>query len=289
MLDFNDSRLTLPEGGLRQRMQVNVGVASMRKAPQSDATQVSQVLFGETVILHHEEGEFALVQNETDHYVGWVLMAALSTPILAPTHRVATTRCHSYAAPSVTAVPRFMLGRSALLTATGTEDGAYVEFERVGWIAAHLAVSLDQLHTDPAAVAEQFIGTPYLWGGRTAQGLDCSALVQLAFGVCGVLCPRDSDMQHAWCGEEICNWNALGSFRRGDLIFWKGHVGIMLDPETLLHANGTFMTTMKEPLRPAIERIAKEYGEPVGARRIDVSNSVGVTPAWFTPQARPLP
>ncbi len=289
MLDFNDSRLNLPEGGSRQRMQVIVGAASLRKTPQSDATQVSQVLLGETVILHHEEGEYALVQNETDRYVGWVLMAALSRPVLAPTHWIATTRGHSYAEPKVTAAVNLALGRGALLTATGAKDGAYFEFERVGWISAHLTAPIDQFEMDPAAVAEGFIATPYLWGGRTGQGLDCSALVQLAFGACGVLCPRDSDMQRAWCGEEISDWDQPEALRRGDLIFWKGHVGIMLDAATLLHANGTFMTTMSEPLQPAIERIAKEYGEPLGARRIDVSTSVGVTPAWVTPQAPLLP
>ena len=145
-----------------------------------------------------------------------------------------------------------------------------------------IASSLDQLHTDPAAVAAQFIGTPYLWGGRTAQGLDCSALVQLAFGACGVLCPRDSDMQQAWFGERIDAWQTPGALQRGDLIFWKGHVGLMADSETLLHANGTFMTTMTEPLLPAIERIANEYGEPLEARRVDVSRLRGVQPAWLT-------
>lgn len=285
MLSYNDARLTLPAGGSRTPYQVSVGVAAMRKHPEPDATQVSQVLFGETVLLHHEDGAFAFVQSALDQYTGWVAMEALSSIVLKPTHRITGPRLHSYAAPSVTAPAKFILGRGAQLTATGQKQGRYIEFERVGWIARHLVMPIETFETDPASVAEQFIGTPYLWGGRDSLGLDCSGLVQIAFGACGVLAPRDSDMQSEWFGEEVADWRQPGALRRGDLIFWKGHVGIMLDAETLLHSNGTFMTTMAEPLEPAIERIAKEYGEPTKARRIDLSQSVGVKPDWLTPQA----
>ena len=283
MLSYNDARLTLPPGGSRTRFQVNAGVTAIRKHPEPDAVQVSQLLFGETVLLHHEIGEFALVQSELDRYVGWVLVEALSAPVLAPTHRIIAPRLHTYAEPGITAAAHFVLGRGALLCATGEQDGRYVEFERAGWIAEHLVAPIESLDADPASVAEQLIGTPYLWGGRDCLGLDCSGLVQIAFGACGVLAPRDSDMQSEWLGEAISDWRAPAGLRRSDLVFWDGHVGIMLDADTLLHANGTFMTTMSEPLQPAIERIAKEYGEPTGARRIDLSQSVGVKPDWLTP------
>ncbi|MCR9225704.1 MAG: NlpC/P60 family protein [Hyphomonas sp.] len=284
MLPYNDARLTLPSGGSRTRFQVSAGVTAMRKHPEPDATQISQVLFGEVVLLHHEDGEFALVQSELDHYVGWVLVEALSLPVLNPTHRIIAPRIHTYAGPSVTAAANFVLGRAAQLTATGKQDGRYLEFERAGWIAQHLVAPMDDLEIDPADVAEQFIGTPYLWGGRDCLGVDCSGLVQVAFGACGIQAPRDSDMQSEWFGNEISDWRGPGALRRGDLIFWKGHVGIMLDAKTLLHSNGTFMTTMAEPLEPAIERIANEYGAPIRARRIDLSESVGVRPDWLTPQ-----
>src|SRR6056297_416116 len=107
MPDFTDPRLVLPEGGLRQRMQVNAGVAAIRKSAAPDATQVSQALHGETVLLHHEIGEFGLVQNETDNYVGFVLMEALSSPVLEPTHRIKAARLHSYSEPKLTAAPHF--------------------------------------------------------------------------------------------------------------------------------------------------------------------------------------
>ncbi|MEL8056709.1 MAG: NlpC/P60 family protein [Pseudomonadota bacterium] len=285
MLSFDDPRLTLPDGGERTRLQVNAGVAAMRKVPEPDATQISQVLHGETVLLHHEEGEFGLVQCDGDRYVGWVLMEALSAPVLVPTHRIMTARLHTYAEPKITAAPHFVLGTGAALASTGERDGRYLKFERAGWVADHLVAPIEALETDPVAVAERFLGTPYLWGGRDCLGMDCSGLVQIAFGACGVIAPRDSDMQFHWFGEPIENWQSPGQLQRGDLIFWDGHVGFMTDAETLLHVNGTFMTTMTEPLIPAIERIANEYGEPIGARRVRVSDLKGVAPEWFTPQA----
>lgn len=284
MLSINDPRLVLPEGGERAPMQVNAGVAAMRKSPRSDSTQISQVLHGEIVLLHHEEGEFGLVQSVADRYVGWVLMEALSAPVLDVTHRVKVARLHTYAAPKISGAAQFVLGAGAQLTATGECEGRYLKFERAGWVVDHLVAPIADLETDPVAVAERFVGTPYLWGGRDCLGLDCSGLVQIAFGACGVSCPRDSDMQSEWFGAPIENWTESGVLQRGDLVFWKGHVGLLTDEETLLHANGTFMTTMVEPLAPAIERIANEYGEPIRARRVDLSLSSGAKPAWLTPQ-----
>ncbi len=282
MLAFDDNRLTLPDGGERTRCQTAGETISMRKAPDPGATQISQVLFGETVIVHHREGDFALVQNQTDRYVGWVATSTFAEPVLTPTHRILAPRVHAYSEPSVFAAATLVLGRGALLTATGERDGDYLEFERAGWIAAHLAAPISTCDIDPASIAEEFLHTPYLWGGRDGFGLDCSGLVQIAFGACGIICPRDSDMQMHWLGEEVPDWTKPANRRRGDLIFWKGHVGILLDAETLLHANGTFMTTLREPLAPAIERIAKEYGEPLEVRRIDVSKAAGRVPAWLT-------
>jgi len=284
MQAMTDKRLTLPEGGDLQRMQVSAGVTAIRSAPEPDATQVSQAVFGETVLVHHEVGEYGLVQCEQDRYVGWTLMEALSAPVLATTHRITVARLHAYAEPNITAAPRFTIGIGAMLTATGARDGRYLQFERAGWIVDHLVAPIEPFEDDPAGVAERFLDTPYLWGGRDCLGLDCSGLVQLAFGACGVSAPRDSDMQREWFGASVPNWSQPGALQRNDLICWKGHIGIMLDAEILLHANGTFMRTMKEPLVPAIERIAKEYGEPLGARRIDLNLVRGQKSAWLTLQ-----
>ena len=285
MLSYDDPRLTLPDAGEGQRLQVNAGVAAMRKQPTPDATQVSQVLHGETVILHHEEGEFGLVQCEHDRYVGWVLMEALSAPALRPSHRVITGRLHTYAEPKISGAPHFVLGSGALLAASGKQDGRYIEFERAGWVVDHLVAPLEAVETDPVAVAERFLSTPYLLGCLDCLVVDCSGLVHISFGSCGVPVPRDSDMQFEWLGVPIEDWQKPGELQRGDLIFWNGHVGFMTDADTLLHANGTFMTTMTEPLRPAIARIATEYGEPIGARRVSISDEKAKTPGWLTRQA----
>ncbi len=279
---YDDKRLRLPDGGSGEAMQASAGVTAVRAAPEPDATQVSQILFGEIVTLHHEEGAFGLVQCRHDGYVGWVLMDALSAPVIDPTHRVIAPRLHTYAAPKITAAPHFVLGIGARLTATGRQEGRYIEFERAGWVVDHLVAPVGMIETDPASVAERFIGTPYLWGGRDCLGVDCSGLLQIAFDACGIAAPRDSDMQRDWFGTSIEDWLAPGALQRNDLICWKGHCGIMLDAETLLHANGTFMQTIQEPLLPAIARIATEYGEPLGARRIDIDGLRGVTPPWLT-------
>lgn len=281
-LDFADPRLRLPDGGSDQRYQVASAIVPMLKAPERATIQISQVLHGETVRLHHREGRFALVQSELDGYVGWVELDALSADIRQTTHRVNSVRVHGYSAPRITARHRVALSLGARLSATGRRDGRYIEFDRVGWIVDHLVTPTDAFETDPVGIAQRFLGTPYLWGGRDAQGLDCSGLVQLCFSECGIVCPRDSDMQANWFGDPVHDWQEMGTLRRNDLIHWSGHIGFILDSETLLHANGTFMTTMQEPLGPAIDRIATEYGEPMGARRIDLVKLKGVRPDWLT-------
>ena len=276
-----DTRLNLPSGGEGLPMQVTAGVTALRKTPEPDGEMVSQSLHGETVILHHEEGEFGLVQNQSDRYVGWALMEALSAPVLAPTHRIKVPRLHVYAEPSIRAAPHFVVGIGARLVSTGEREGRYLKCERAGWVREDLLAPIDQLETDPASIAERFATTPYLWGGRDCLGLDCSGLIQIAFDACGIAVPRDSDMQFEWLGAAVENWLERNALRRNDLIFWDGHVGIMLDSETLLHANANHMATASEPLSEAIERIAKLYGEPIGARRVNLSESVGVKPDWL--------
>ena len=281
-----DSRLTLPTGGAQTRLQVCVGRSPLRKTPDLDAEMVSQILLGETVTLHHQEGPYGLVQNLSDGYVGWTEMATLSASILPPTHSINVPLLHSYAAPSIRAAPQMQLGAGGRLTVTDQTEGAFVQCARVGWVHSALVAPIDQTESDPAAVAERLLGTPYLWGGREGEGIDCSGLVQLAYAACGISAPRDSDMQFQWFGEPLANWDTPNQLHRNDLIFWRGHVGIMLDPHTLLHANAHHMAVAQEPLPEAIQRIAPMYGQPIGARRVSRLGSgleAGeVTPAWLT-------
>lgn len=249
-------------------MQVNAGIASLRKAPAPDAEQGSQVLHGEEVILHHEEGEFGLVQSRHDRYTGWALMAALSAPVLKPTHRVQALRAYVYPEPSIKSSPHFPVSLGALVASEGLEKGRFVKCSRSGWLIADQLAPIGRVEKDPAAIALKYLHTPYLWGARESLGIDCSGLVQQSFGACGVRVPRDSDMQAAWLGAPIDDWTEAGALRRNDLVFWQGHVGIMLNSTHLIHANGYHMAVAAEPLSDAVDRIAPLYGQPVQARRL---------------------
>ena len=280
MPDFNDKRLTPPDG-LSRPAQVRAGAIGLYEAPLAGARLATEALCGEVLDLFHEENGFILAQCRRDRYVGWVAPEGLSDTVLTPTHRVGTLRTHAYATPDLKSPPQAMLSLGALITVTA-QEGVWSACEGIGWVPhRHLIVRYDPVE-DPVSAAEVFLHTPYLWGGRTSLGLDCTGLTQQAFEAAGVLLPRDSDMQFAWSGKAIDNWREPGALRRGDLIFWKGHAGIMTDADHLLHANAWHMAVAHEPLGGAIARIANYYAEPIGARRIDVSSERGKVPAWKT-------
>ena len=196
------------------------------------------------------------------------------------THRVIVPETFAFTQPDLKSVP---VASRPLGTEfrKKSEDNKFVEDELGGWFPAQHVAPISNIGDDPTGIAEAFVGTAYLWGGRTYRGIDCSGLTVAAYGACDVLLPRDSDMQFAWSGTPIENWNEPGALNRGDLVFWKGHVGIMTDPETLVHSNAYHMATAKEPLSGAIKRIANRYGEPIGARRIDLTEG-RKRPDWMT-------
>ncbi|MEZ5953067.1 MAG: NlpC/P60 family protein [Hyphomonas sp.] len=285
MPDFDDKRLT-PPPGRGTPWQVLAASVAVREAPAADARLASEALHGEALDVHDAKDGFALVQCRRDRYIGWADVRGISEGITGRTHRVATLRTHAYAAPDLKSPPMMVLSLGALVRVTG-QEGDWRHCDGAGWVnSRHLEVNYDPsgslapVMPDAVSVALKFLGTPYLWGGRTSLGLDCTGLTQQAFEAAGVLLPRDSDMQFAWCGAAIADWRAPGVLRRGDLVFWKGHVGVMTDPETLLHANAWHMAVAQEPLQDAITRIANYYAEPIGARRIDVSSERGQVPAW---------
>lgn len=213
---------------------------------------------GLTVVDRHDG--WAFVQATRDGYCGWLPMAAIG-PALLPTHWIAVPASHAYTAPKVQASDRFALPMGARLRVTATV-GSFVETQ-VGFVPlAHLR-AIGQTFDDPAEVALTVLGAPYLWGGNSAAGLDCSGLVQIAFHACGRDCPGDSDLQQA-IGQALPEDTAL---RRNDLIFWKGHVALMLDGARLIHANGHSMSVAIEDLSTATCRIAAQGGGPVTNRR----------------------
>jgi cell wall-associated NlpC family hydrolase len=235
--------------------------APLRRFPDADAPLETEALRGETVTVYDEEGEWAWAQLDLDEYVGYLARAALGATA-QPTHRVAALSTHAYPGPRIKLLPRMALSLGARLTVVRqdgdfavTEDGLYL------W-SRHLS-DIHSREPDYVAVAERFLETPYLWGGRTSQGIDCSGLVQTALMAAGFSSPRDSDMMEAALGRPTAIDDPETPVARGDLVFWKGHVGIMRDALTLLHANGWHMKTVSEPLMEARDRIAANGGGPV--------------------------
>jgi cell wall-associated NlpC family hydrolase len=240
--------------------------APLRREPRPDASLETEALKGERVTIYDTNGEgWAWGQLAADGYVGWLPDNALAPPGAAPTHKVTALRTLVFPGPSIKLPPLEALPLGARLAIARIEDrlavtpsGAYVP-------ATHLA-PLGRNETDFVVVAERFLGAPYLWGGKTALGLDCSGLVQVALTACGAACPRDSDMQEEMLGTAVSA--DPSTLKRGDLIFWKGHVAIVRDRDSLLHANAYHMATATEPITNAVARIRGAGNEISSVRRI---------------------
>ncbi len=237
--------------------------AGIHRDPDAASEQMDQLLFGETFEVIEEEGGYFWGQARRDGYVGFVAVSALTAPAPEPTHRVAAIRTYAFAEPSIKTRAGGPYSLNAL-AAVEAQEGRLCKVAGAGWIAAEHLAPIGVFETDLAAVAERFLGAPYLWGGRESLGLDCSGLVQQALFACGLACPRDTDQQ-AGLGRPI----AGNEFGRGDLVFWKGHVAIGLDETRIVHANGHHMMVAIEPLATAVSRIAAaDVGLPTAYRRL---------------------
>lgn len=246
--------------------RVTAPSAPMRPAPDPAAPFDTELLHGEEVAVYEIAGPWAWAQSALDGYVGYLPADSVAcTEASAPTHRVATLWANLYARPALKSAPVGALPFAARVAIDDERDG----FARIApetWASIRHLAPLAVAEADWVAVAEHFIGTPYLWGGRSPVGLDCSALVQLARQSAGFACPRDSDMQ-AELGRELAPADLL---RRGDLVFWGGHVAITLDHVRIVHANGHHMATIVEPLTDAVSRIDAAGGGPITRRaRLD--------------------
>lgn len=240
-----------------------VPATGVRAAPDAGAEQMDQLLFGERFEVLEEEGAWLYGQAARDGYVGFVEAAALAPAGPAPTHRVSALRTYAFEGPSIKTRALGPYSLNALVTVEAVE-GKLAKVAGAGWMtAAHLS-PIGLFEDDWAAVAERFVGAPYLWGGRESLGLDCSGLVQQALFACGLACPRDTDQQETM-GAAI----AADAFGRGDLVFWKGHVALGIGEGRIVHANGHHMATVIEPLAEAVGRIAEAgVGQPTSYRRI---------------------
>jgi len=249
--------------------QVTAGVAAIRREPAHDAMMDSQLLAGEAFRVEKEAHGFGYGVSAHDGYRGWVAMETLSAAVLIPTHKVTALRTYVFSRADLKSAARFPVSMNAKIAA-GRREGRFIEAQRLGWVfAPHLGAPGESVD-DYVEAAERFLHAPYLWGGKESLGLDCSGLVQTALEAAGVICPRDSGDQEAWAKA---NWRAAGmkddlsGLQRGDLVFWPGHVGIMTDPHTLLHANAHHMMTAAEPLERAVRRIAHKHAPVSGVYR----------------------
>jgi cell wall-associated NlpC family hydrolase len=241
--------------------QCAVPLAGVFRAPADDAMQLTQMLLGESLLVFERSNGWAWVQLERDGYVGYVRDGGLREGMAKITHHVTQPLAHLYPKPDIKSQPVVALPMNAGLCVTGQSGDFHVLGSGQHVYATHAGTIAE---SDFVSVAEQFLHTPYLWGGKTVMGIDCSGLVQTALQVCGVASPRDSDMQEQELGVAVAD----SVLRRGDLVFWKGHVGIMQDATMLLHANGHQMKVVSEPLKVAVDRIAAKGSAVTTVKRL---------------------
>ncbi len=230
--------------------------AAIRRDPRDDAEQLDQLLFGETFRVLETGRGWGWGQAGRDGYVGHVWLRDLLPGALLPTHRISALRAYGFSRPDIKSRPLGLYSLNALV-AEEAEQGRFLKAAGAGWFVREQLAPIGAVEADPAAVAHRYLGAPYQWGGRESLGLDCSGLVQQALYACGVSCPRDSDMQ-AGIGAPV----ERAALARSDLVFWRGHVAMMLDAERIIHANAFHMQVSVEPLAEAIARI----GEPTALR-----------------------
>jgi hypothetical protein len=250
-----------------EEFEISDALAPLRRAPSSDAELSTQALKGERAMIYDRNCEgWAWGQLNSDGYVGWLPDQALKKPAGQPSHKVTALRTFAFPGPSIKLPPVEMLAMGSLLTVL-REEGSFA-VTREGWHLPRQHLDLIGQHVpDFVAVAEAFVGTPYLWGGKSGLGIDCSGLVQVSLTAAGTGCPRDSDMQQEGLGEAL-DPRDTKKLKRGDLIFWKGHVAIVRDANTVVHANAHHMATTIERTLDAITRIKASGSDITAIKRL---------------------
>jgi cell wall-associated NlpC family hydrolase len=242
-------------------------IAPMRREPSHDSALDTEALKGERVTIYDRNAEgWAWGQLQSDGYVGWLPDNALVLPRNKPTHKITAIRTFAFPGPSIKLPPTESLPLGARVEIVKSDGNFAITSQRHYLPLQHVGL-LDANEPDFVAVAERFVGTPYLWGGKSALGIDCSGLVQVSLAAAGISAPRDSDMQEATFGTVLpqSEWRDI---KRGDLIFWKGHVAIARDRDTIIHANAHHMATAIESTQGAIDRIKTAGSEIISIKRL---------------------
>lgn len=246
-------------------------VADLRPEPRGEVGIDTQLLFGDELCLFEAPGDrWSWVQSVRDGYVGYVPDAAIALGKPQPTYLVSAPRSFVYSEADLKSPRIDALSIGSAVEVTGfaeTRGTRYAELASDGFVVASHLRPIGECAADYVSVAEMLEHTPYLWGGTSGFGVDCSGLVQLSMRMAGRTVLRDTDMQERSIGEAIDPGLEKSALRRGDLVFWKGHVAIMADERMTIHANGNTMLVSREPLATALARIAPMYGEPTSFRR----------------------
>lgn len=259
-------RVSAPRYVEGEPAQIIRPVVPLRSRPAFTNGFETEALFGETVTVYEESEGWAWVQLDRDSYVGYVPINTLSRNVMSPTHRVRALGTFVYPGPDIKAPPLMHLSLNAALCTVGQDDRFHA-LEGGGYIISRHVTEHDRYAPDFVEIAERFIGTPYLWGGRTRIGLDCSGLVQVSLEAAGIPAPRDTDMQQDELGSAVPLKDIEENLQRGDLIFWQGHVAIMIDSVTMVHANAHHMLVAVETLPEAVQRISRMGAEVLAVRR----------------------
>jgi cell wall-associated NlpC family hydrolase len=250
-----------------EQFEIIDGAAPLRRGPSSDAELATQALKGERVTIYDRNGEgWAWGQLNSDGYVGWLPDRMLANPAATATHKVTALLTFAFPGPSIKLPPLSTLPLGAKVSISRNHGGFAITHDGLYLTQQHLG-ALDLYERDFVAVAERFTGAPYLWGGKTSLGIDCSGLVQIALNAAGTGCPRDSDMQEESLGRALSPSESK-KLQRGDLIFWNGHVAIVRDADSIVHANAYHMATAVENTHDAIARIKAAGSEVTSIRRL---------------------